>query len=534
MLNSAKTAASATSNDASTTQTKEQTNEKIIARYALSASTHNTYRIRADTGSPEDKAKTAEIGLHIYSLSYAKNADNKTIKVEKLIHTVKHEPAKVKKIVGSNGCNIWRDFVIIDIVRANKDKLNQDNVAFVTGEIKFNGKTYQTHRTNIQWGKLEHKSWKLQRNDADKARKKLNEIVTGIDESKFKMNGANDAAALNLIKDTLARLGWLSAEGAKEQGFGKQTQTAVAKFQSEYKPQDLSRYYNMANDEKGTIGRDTLLGMDEALFYYRLFDSSLSKSEKLNNIAEGSDYTVYKKGDKESAQNNEIKLIQAALVERLNITAEDIKNQRKQMIDGDFDDFTEDAVKCFQKSYLLWNKDEKATLRVEVNGKIDRATLLAIDDVLVYGLNTNNQTLPRGEKTWAYKVGDGDLYNPDGKLIYKEGYAGAQKPCDINEKKVEIPCKNNSEYEDRKNLGPIPRGLWWIGSHYTDTNSEGKMHEYKIRLCPLIGTNTFGRTQFRIHGDSNPSGEASEGCIIFPKDIRIKIASSTVRLLKVI
>lgn len=36
-----------------------------------------------------------------------------------------------------------------------------------------------------------------------------------------------------------------------------------------------------------------------------------------------------------------------------------------------------------------------------------------------------------------------------------------------------------------------------------------------IELEPVMGTNTFGRTAFRIHGDNpNTIGASSEGCII--------------------
>jgi hypothetical protein len=63
-----------------------------------------------------------------------------------------------------------------------------------------------------------------------------------------------------------------------------------------------------------------------------------------------------------------------------------------------------------------------------------------------------------------------------------------------------------------QHMGPIPRGTYkmtgWVISHNT-------MGPNVIRLTPEPGTQTFGRSNFLIHGDSsNHPGEASTGCII--------------------
>lgn len=65
--------------------------------------------------------------------------------------------------------------------------------------------------------------------------------------------------------------------------------------------------------------------------------------------------------------------------------------------------------------------------------------------------------------------------------------------------------------------------------------STGKMYRNGATLPPEPGTQTFGRTAFRIHGDSisNP-GTASEGCIILPPNIRIMIIQSGDTDLKVV
>ena len=48
-------------------------------------------------------------------------------------------------------------------------------------------------------------------------------------------------------------------------------------------------------------------------------------------------------------------------------------------------------------------------------------------------------------------------------------------------------------------------------------------------------TNTFGRSLFRIHGDSiEHPGDASDGCVILPLTLRKLIAMSSERLLTVL
>ncbi|WP_230969342.1 tlde1 domain-containing protein [Nitrogeniibacter aestuarii] len=111
--------------------------------------------------------------------------------------------------------------------------------------------------------------------------------------------------------------------------------------------------------------------------------------------------------------------------------------------------------------------------------------------------------------TWVYDQSDGTLLH-DGKPVPNAvGYAGKGAH------------KNRPASENLKNLGPIPKGQWLIGGY---TNSKGPL---TITLTPNAGTNTFGRTAFRIHGDSikNP-GTASEGCIIMPYSVRTAIINS--------
>jgi hypothetical protein len=83
--------------------------------------------------------------------------------------------------------------------------------------------------------------------------------------------------------------------------------------------------------------------------------------------------------------------------------------------------------------------------------------------------------------------------------------------------------KNNPAMQAVKDVGPIPQGSWTIvGPPYSAAQGP-----YVLRLQPVDGTNTFGRDGFLMHGDSKDHpGCASEGCIIMPFDVRVKVWSS--------
>jgi hypothetical protein len=84
-------------------------------------------------------------------------------------------------------------------------------------------------------------------------------------------------------------------------------------------------------------------------------------------------------------------------------------------------------------------------------------------------------------------------------------------------------AKNNPLMQDAIGLGPIPRGNWKISDLYNSKTTG----PYTLRLDPELGTDTCGRSAFRIHGDSilNP-GSASHGCIILPRQTRQMIWNS--------
>lgn len=104
---------------------------------------------------------------------------------------------------------------------------------------------------------------------------------------------------------------------------------------------------------------------------------------------------------------------------------------------------------------------------------------------------------------WIYSQTTGDLWCPQGKTICS-GYSGYEEG------------KNNPSKEAVRNVGPIPKGKWFIGEVY---NSQ-RVGPLALPLYPN-GHNALGRSDFLVHGDSksNP-GLASKGCLIMPRSVR--------------
>lgn len=91
--------------------------------------------------------------------------------------------------------------------------------------------------------------------------------------------------------------------------------------------------------------------------------------------------------------------------------------------------------------------------------------------------------------------------------------------------------KNNPDMQHIKRVGPIPKGKYIIGPVY-DSSRTGP---YTIKLTPYDDNEMFGRSAFRIHGDSiKQPGTASTGCIIAPRHIRESIILSGDKELTVI
>ncbi len=81
--------------------------------------------------------------------------------------------------------------------------------------------------------------------------------------------------------------------------------------------------------------------------------------------------------------------------------------------------------------------------------------------------------------------------------------------------------RNRPEAQQISNTGPIPRGRYKIGPAYDHPH----LGPCVMNLDPEPGTNTFGRSEFRAHGD-NQRHDASHGCLILGPSIRRLIANS--------
>lgn len=119
--------------------------------------------------------------------------------------------------------------------------------------------------------------------------------------------------------------------------------------------------------------------------------------------------------------------------------------------------------------------------------------------------------------TWKYDQSSGEMSHNG--AVAAKGYSGR----DLG--------KNNPKMQAAVAVGPIPRGQWRMIDMRTSPNT-GPL---TIVLEPKPGTDTLGRSAFRIHGDSiaHP-GLASHGCIILPRPVRQRIWDSGDRDLEVI
>lgn len=117
---------------------------------------------------------------------------------------------------------------------------------------------------------------------------------------------------------------------------------------------------------------------------------------------------------------------------------------------------------------------------------------------------------------WEYKQATGAI-SLNGKNI-AFGYSGKSGG------------KNNPSLEGVPNMGPIPRGRYRIGPGFNH-QSKGPT---TMALTP-IGHSALGRSGFLIHGDSRKHpGNASEGCIVVPPEIRTLINQSSDRIIEVV
>lgn len=128
----------------------------------------------------------------------------------------------------------------------------------------------------------------------------------------------------------------------------------------------------------------------------------------------------------------------------------------------------------------------------------------------------------------TYIQGTGEWYGPD-RVCWGTGYSGYDDGDRIPEPGE---GRNDPAAQTERNIGPTPAGYWTIVGPPHETATHGPV---VMALHPDASTETFGRDEFLIHGDSvKTPGTASHGCIILPRAVRERIWASGDRRLRVV
>ena len=114
----------------------------------------------------------------------------------------------------------------------------------------------------------------------------------------------------------------------------------------------------------------------------------------------------------------------------------------------------------------------------------------------------------------TFEISTGNFYNPTGAFVSK-AYAGGN--CGKNPE-----GRNNAAMCSVKNIGPLPEGLYTMGAPVEHSH----LGPFAIPLTPDPTNEMHGRGDFYVHGDTTPSGNASEGCIILPRAVREALHAS--------
>lgn len=88
------------------------------------------------------------------------------------------------------------------------------------------------------------------------------------------------------------------------------------------------------------------------------------------------------------------------------------------------------------------------------------------------------------------------------------------------------PGLNNPAMQQVRAVGPIPQGTYTIALPELDE----QVGPVAMRLTPDPANTMYGRSAFLIHGDNQAMDyTASEGCIILPLTVRVKIGDAVAR-----
>ena len=124
---------------------------------------------------------------------------------------------------------------------------------------------------------------------------------------------------------------------------------------------------------------------------------------------------------------------------------------------------------------------------------------------------------------WTFKVTAGTILNPEGALVTSHAYAGGN--CGKNPEGVNNPAKVMV-----KDIGPLPPGLYTMGTPV----EHSRLGPFAIPLTPDPANVMYGRGGFFCHGDTVPSGNASEGCIIAARFVRDQMWASADHQIQVV
>lgn len=123
---------------------------------------------------------------------------------------------------------------------------------------------------------------------------------------------------------------------------------------------------------------------------------------------------------------------------------------------------------------------------------------------------------------WVFESSTGKMFDSLSSVV-ATGYAGG------NEGK-NPEGKNNPTMEREPFIGPLPVGIYEMKTPIPKSH----LGPFAIPLEPNPTNEMYGRGHFYLHGDTTPSGNASEGCIIMPRAIREKMWASADHVVMVV
>lgn len=125
--------------------------------------------------------------------------------------------------------------------------------------------------------------------------------------------------------------------------------------------------------------------------------------------------------------------------------------------------------------------------------------------------NPVNYIDPTGLK-WIYQQSTGEMYyQPEvggPPILVGKGYAGRNAGL------------NNPDYQDTKNIGPVPQGIYKIGTQRDNITGTGHVLKSSMRIYPDKDNEMFGRAGFLIHRGNMETMKSSKGCIIMTDSVR--------------